>query len=261
LSVRVAVRPHTIGPVNTSFIVSSTGGATFPSSPAPIFRFLADTGVTVDGTPNVTQVLDQSGNGYTLTNSGTVPFQASGLNGKACFAYNGNGGLASSGLVVNMGTASPGTRSFFWVGTLNSGATAAANVLTMIGIAGHNDFDGGAGDMFIGRSGTDNWYTSYTSSISDTFTYDVGYRFGMTINGSGLIQFYRNGAAVGTPQTHSAANDATCTLCLGRGIRSGTPTAGTDYFGKVQEVVGYNVTLTSPQIATLDAYLSAKWGV
>lgn len=255
---RVATRPYIVGPAATHFITPA-GGPVFPTSPAPIFRYLADTGVTTSGA-NVTQVLDQSGNGYTLTNSGTVPFDATGLNGRPCFAFNNTGGLATASLSINMGTASPGPRSFFFVGTLNNTSPFGAELMGMIGTAAHNDYDGGAGDVIMGRQGSNNFYIVQNVATTDTFSLDVGYRFGV-VNTGGTWQWWRNGVTVGTPGVMSAANSATCMLSIGRGIRVGAPSAGVDYFGKVQEFIGYAVALTAPQVAALDSYLSSKWGV
>ena len=88
---------------------SGGGGCTFPSGIGLVARYRADTGISTSS-GNVTAVTDQSGNGNSLTVTGTVPWSATAsAHGQPAFNFLAadNGALNTSGLTINMGTASP----------------------------------------------------------------------------------------------------------------------------------------------------------
>jgi len=258
---RVSVRPYTVGPSYTSFVVTATSsGATFPPSITPLVWYKADVGVTGSST-NVTSVADQSGNGYDIVNYGNVGYSSIGLNGsKPALVFTQVGGLAPQGssLPINMGTASPGPRSCFWVGTMQSSPSPSEYFLSMIGTAGHFDFSGGPCDMVIGIAGSAPTLRVYLSSAD--FTFGPPTRFGFVQSTAGTIQTYVNGVG-GNVGVSTNSNSATVGLCLGREYKSGTPQAGVDLIGVISEVVLTATSFSSSQIADLDAYFVAKWGI
>ena len=81
---------------------------------------------------------------------------------------------------VNMGTASPGPRLFFAVCMTGTYTPAGASLMSTIGTAGHDYWDGGPGDMEFSRDGINNRINLF-NNLSNNFTLITPMRLGLPV--------------------------------------------------------------------------------
>lgn len=228
--------------------------------------WIADTGVGTSG-GNVTSVADQSGNGFNLTNNGTVPFSATGFNGKPTFNFlaANNALLQTSAGAFALGATNAG--SFFGVGQMLT-ATTNFGGAWVYGTGGVDDFDQVGCAACVTRNGTANSIVSDRNSIntnSAAMSLATNHRFGYIVDSSGNGITYVDNVAGG-----AAVNQVTAgtnwvspgTFIIGGRYTTGAPApSGNPWEGPISEVVVTNTALSSSDRNNLDTYFKNKWGI
>jgi hypothetical protein len=218
----------------------------------------ADVGVTLSGA-NVTAVADQSGNGKTLTNSGVVPFSATGFNGKPTFNFvaANNAGLQNLSF-TGLGTGVTG--SVFIVGQFSPLANGAYGRAV--------SFDGtGGGDtatianaawIFI-PAGTSNVAT-YRAGFLGTYlaVVSTNYRMGSIFDGANNIVYVNN--LPSTPVACAAPwGNTTAKFGIGNGFAASF--GGSAWDGPISEIIVTNTALSLAERNSLDGYFTGKYGI
>lgn len=239
------------------------GAPAFPSTLANLVAwYSSDVGVTTSS-GNVTQVLDQSGNGYTLTNSGTVPFNAaSAYNSQPAFDF-----VAANGAVLKTATnavAFPATGSFsaFMVCRLASASTGFSGGI-IIGTGSGNDYNVIGNAEVLGRidsAATIQTTDSLTCNITIGVTLDANMRLGMVSTNAINTQQYVNN--VGGPTGPPFPNITTPNnIIIGNRYLGGAiSTTGHCWQGPILEIVVTGSGLSSTERNSLDSYFTTKWG-
>lgn len=216
--------------------------------------YKADTGVTTSG-GNVTQVLDQSGNGYTLTNTGTVAFNATGFNGLSAFDFI----VANAGLLktaVDSVSLSGTTGSAFFVGQMKTATANYGRAISYRGNGQTQDFSNAASAAWQLRDGTNNAIHNYRTNPKavEAVSLATNYRLGAIYDGVNVTQYINN--AAGTP---AACSDS----FTGPGqISVGADTLSPAYWeGPIAEVVITSSALGSGDRLSLDNYFKSHWGL
>lgn len=244
-------------------------GAASPDNPLTLFGadlvgwWLADTDVTTS-IGNVTQVLDQSGNGETLTNVGTVPFNETGFNSLPAFdfAAANQAGLENTSF-SGLGTGSAG--SAFFVGQMKTGTAAFGGAIVFLGNSGSNDYGGPGSAAWLTRNDTNNSIETFQNGSSRAITaisLATNYRIGSVFDGANCTHYVNNSAGSSGADSHSWGNGATH-IGIGNRIIAGTFAGGTGaaWDGPISEVVILKIAPDGTQRTALDDWFKFKWGL
>ncbi len=231
------------------------GGGFSPTDIANLLGWWkADTGVT--GSP-VTAVADQSGNGFNLGNTGTVPFNATGFNGFPAFDYAVANNAALSVSSFDLGTSN--LVSVFVVGQMKTG-TASSGGLVCYGVGATNDYDTAGNAALITRSGASNVVETFAQGQRATGNTSLAtnYRIGVIYDGTQPKMYINNvaGTDVDIYSTNFTDNGV---LVIGNRYLGSVGGAAWD--GPVAEIVVYEAALDGTQRNNLDAYFVAKYGL
>jgi uncharacterized protein YjdB len=216
----------------------------------------SDTGTITDVAGEVSSVTDKSGNGYTLTKSAIGPLTGSAsLNTLNVLSFLGNNYLTATGPLA----AGTGNYTAFIVWGSAIGAPSPSDYIFFSGTTAP---DGGIGASIYNATGTDyvlhtlgDTGTGNTATISDDTqpmllqtSYD-GAEMAIRITNQSYFD-------VTATKSYSSKNTANNVLVLGA-----NDSGASNITGVIAEVLLYNSTLTSAQIAQNRAYLLGKWGL
>jgi hypothetical protein len=228
------------------------GGGGIPSS-GLVGRWLSDTGVTTDGSGNVTAVADQSGLSNNLSGTTTSSVISNVLNGHPVIHHTG-GALRKS----SPSSVPSGDFTIFAVFRPGSGTTGRMAMFTTANSPSGIAFslgNGVAGDMRVGGlyPGVA-WVNSDTqwSDAAAAPTYDIV----LAVRASGTLTFYKNGTTLGNTFTNSDANVGYTNFSIGDDGGGGNGASG--YWA---EWGVYNVALGSTDRASLFSVLGTKYGL
>lgn len=229
-----------------------------------------DTAGTVPVTNDLHSVLhwdDKSPNAYSFTAGGApAAYNATaGLNGNPSVRFGGSQGLGSTGLnlidtvtvfvVVELFT-TPGVGVAYSVWRLNDAGGPTYQEYLPINIGGYqpHSFKGDHGGTAAGVGVADALDTSphritYTFNNGDP-TLPASYTFSI----DGVTKtVLTSGNFGGAPGDIASIG--------GRMVPLGPTFSGLGMSGWIGEVIAYNSVLSAPDIANVEAYLSAKWGI
>ena len=211
--------------------------------------YKADSGVTQDGSGNVTQWVDQSGN-YTATqsNSGNEPtYVASDLNGEPALRFNGSQWLSNGG-------------------TMGTGADADMTIITVAMSANPSALQS---SLCIGGGGSNqNRGLGYNSS-QEEFEYGGASALGAaapppsnwvmeaaTTNASlNAVTFYQNG-------TQSSITALSGLAAVTPGVMvGGASDRSSPWQGDIAEVLVYDHALSASEMQEVTQYISDKYGI
>jgi hypothetical protein len=244
----------------------------------------AGTGVAPANGSVVPTWVDKSGTGNSTTQSGTTTnvggvitvgttpslvYNATGINGKPAIQFNGSqyflGRLAAgsftgqASIFIVFSANSAGTNSRVLSLGSGTGSTSDAMSTAHVGF-GYRTSPAGPNVGFIRNSTTS--FSGITSAWSSPFLWE-GFITNTNVSVTGLVG--------GMPETRQAALTgalAPTTFAIGANTNLGGVDAGAaratlaSYFnGSIAEIIVYNTTLAPTDIATVEAYLSWKWGL
>lgn len=216
--------------------------------------YRASVGVTTSG-GNVTVVLDQSGNGYNLSPVGTVPFNATGLNGGPSFDFNKTGGFVTTTDAVTFGTGV--LFSVFASGQMN-GATGVYGMLAGYIATGEPNTYGGTGNSgsAIGRNAGADAILGFRGGSpvgNASVSQDVTMRMGGVYDGTNFTPYVNNVAGTTSAATANFATPGT--LVFGQDSIG----AGTLFWqGPIGQFVITKTAIGSSDRALLETYLAAN---
>ena len=212
----------------------------FPASwPAPDIKALY----------HLADVNDSSGNGYTLTNNGSLPFSV----GK--FGNCGGEFAASKYLkVVSPLGINPSTDAYSlgaWISITGQPASGAKNCVMSLEKASNR----GAHIFYINDSGTYKLIVSYANeeaTLSYTKTLDLSTWYYIIFTGSaaGAGKLYLNGSLVATGSRSTNTGPPADAFTIG----GGWYTEAKYWYGYIDEVAVWNVELTAQQVRRLYAF-------
>lgn len=192
----------------------------------------------------IATVADQSGNGYTLSNSGSPKFQTNQLNGLPGMFFDGS--------------------SYFTQATILGGGNFSGNVGSLMAVyrpgtptlTQYMTFLGSASDGIWYFSGDTNGYLAdfRSARVAGYPTAMPGTNNNLIAIVSGASNYFCRINRV-TKSNQATAFAVTTTFMLG------TMNGGNNYQGYFFEFMLYNTELTSDQIIQNEAYLNSKWGV
>jgi hypothetical protein len=211
---------------------------------------------------NVTVVADQSGNGRDLTNTNTVPYNATGFNGAptASFLTANSAYLAATS--VPMGTGAVGA--CFMVGQMLSGTSNFGGAVVY---GGTGDDHGSLGNAaFITRQATSNGFETksdgfLTAVLDDAISLTTNYRLGVVFDASNGTHYVNNVAGTSAPVTGiTPAWTNNGTLVVGNRFLGGVPVTSNPWEGPISEIVLVKSDITS-QLTALDNWFKYNWGL
>jgi len=217
-----------------------------------IGRWRANAGVTLSGS-DVTAVADQSGSGNNLVNDGTVPYNATGFNGKPSFDFAVGNDAALFCDPFPFGAIDDLT--VVAIAQMDS-ATAGFGGLVVYGDGAGNDYNTSGYGAWLGRDDTNNAVNTTSFDALPTIT-------SMTANAPHVIVFRKEGGVdrshwidgvEGTPVAPGANTLITNgVLAIGNRYLSGA-VGGAAWDGQVGEVLVYNRDLSDVEIGTIQTY-------
>jgi hypothetical protein len=217
--------------------------------------YKADVGVTTSA-GNVTQVLDQSGNGYTLApQGGNVPFNATGFRGLPAFAFvaANNARLETTTNAVAIGTGTLG--SAFFAGRMNSATDGSGRAVSYTATGQTRDHDNTASAAWLCRNGSNNELLTYRSNgtIVDVtaISMDIDLHIGSIFDGVNVTEYIDN--VTGSAVAASPSWGSPGTLAFGDEAVFGG--GSTSWDGPIAEIVITNTALAAADRDRLNAYL------
>ncbi|MGX1323733.1 hypothetical protein AB7M17_007186 [Bradyrhizobium sp. USDA 377] len=217
---------------------------------ASVFSSLTLSGSTI------TNVADQSGHNNHLGDGTTFAkptYSATGLNSRPAIMVSPGHALRSAVNAFPMGTGN--TLTFFLVGTLTSLSQTNGRFISYYDGVGSDYSAAGSWIFFRNVGAAAVGIMCNSVSTVQSISYDTAYRFIGTINSSGVMTLYVNGAATSTATSSGNWID-NGTLGIGASI---SDTVGVD--GAISEVGIATGFSDATAVAALDAYLKDKWGL
>jgi hypothetical protein len=256
-------RRRILSPSNAYFSQEASGA---PDNPLEIFGgtdligwWDLHTGVTLSGS-DITAIADQSGNGKTLTNSGTVPYDATGFNGGPCinFVATNNAALQNTSF-TGFGTGT--TFAVFIVGQMHTETENFARLCAFVGATGATD-SSNLGSFAWNRTGTTNAIDlTYfgTPYAAQSISLATNYRLGIVGNGTHFTHYVNNTG--GTPEAGGLTFQNTASI-LAIGIDIAAGALGSQVWdGQMAEIVILKIAPDSTQRDSLDDWFTYNWGL
>jgi hypothetical protein len=204
---------------------------------------------------NITAVADQSSAGNTITASAGWPvYSATGFNSKPAmlFAATGNS-LQRAAFAFGTGNA----LTIFCVGEFTSSSSSYGRILSYCAAGDANDAASNASFLLSRESTTTDAVLYRNGNIAHAVAgYSTNRRIIATISSSGVMTIYIDGVAT-TGATLNAAFGATGLLALG-GVTGGSVSPMDGAIAEMGVATGYT---SATNVASLDSYLKAKWGL
>jgi hypothetical protein len=216
----------------------------------------SDVGVTYDGSNNVSQWLDQSGNGNNFSNSGSArpTISTNAVNGLPAIAFNGSSQYLQGG--SGFSTFTSGATIF--VVTKPTAAGSDARFLEFGTAASTNS-------IILQRNSTNAGAALYI--YNNTTPTNVSATTGLTLNQFQLVSAVHSGAATATlytdgtqTATGSIGNIPTVTR-TGNFIGTNYSHNANWYQGQIAEMLVYNAPLNATQRQAVESYIYSKYGV
>jgi hypothetical protein len=225
------------------------------SLPGLLGWWKADTGVTTSG-GNVTAVVNQASPGtYNLSNSGTVPFNAtSAYNSLPAFDFvEANDALLTTGNTFAIGTGTVG--SVFIVGRMLANTAAFGRAIAYQENGDGNDSGSTTSASWLLRNGSTDAIEAFRNGgalSSSAITLNTNYRLGVIFDGANATSYVNNVA--GTPSAYTNAWGSPGEFTVG----SNLGLAGWE--GPILEIVVTNSALNSTERGNLDSYFTTRLG-
>lgn len=222
--------------------------------------YKADAGLTLSGT-DVTSWADQSGNGVTLTPSGTgvITYNATGFNSLPTLEFPGGGSgavrLVSDATALAMDA---DTSSWFMVGRKNAGGADFQGFLGFVGNGQTQSDNNTASVSALALDGSNDlttWYNGAAEGVATAFAVDTNYRIGAVFDGTDEKMYLNNNLE--DTELVTLALATTGRLCVGA---FDVITTSNNLLGKISEIVVVKRNLTTDERNSLDAYFVARWG-
>jgi hypothetical protein len=236
-------------------VVNFGSTLTLPSLTGLIAHWRAEDSVVGGG--NVTSVPGASGTTYTLTNTNTVPYNATGINGKPAWDF-----LAANNALLKVSSFGVGTGvnlSVFAVMQMKT-ATASNGGLAAYGEPGGTDFSSAGSSLMLGRNSTNNQVVTYRgggSRATQSISLSTTSRIGSIISGANNI-IYLNNSPSGTSTGSSVAYVDGGLFVIGGRVTGGAVDTTSPWEGPVAEIVVCAAALSSTERDNLDAYFVAR---
>jgi hypothetical protein len=236
--------------------VSSIPAAEASSWTAPAVSGLvsiwrADLGVTTSGS-NVTGVEDQVGSNN-LVNNGTVPFNATAMNGHPAFAFVGTGALKAT--AFPMGTGSTG--SWYCVAKMNTATADNGGLISYRAPGAFGDYEND-GSAVLGRSSNTSTLIATRDSVNTSpeaaISLDTYYRVLVVWDGTNQ-KLYINNVEQATASMSGRVWVSAGAVRIG--AREIDVTEAWYWYGPVSEVGISTSAFDSTERSTLDTYLSS----
>lgn len=210
--------------------------------------------LTLSGS-NVTAATDKSGNGNHVTNHGTIPYNASAINGRPGWTNAAN--LWLENLTSNILTAGSARTLFFVVSaTTSAGGPLFSFRLNAIactyfaGLAGYGPFGGG---VF-----TDSADGSRNASVTGVTAAPHVYEFSIP-TATDFVKLKIDGVTQTVSQSAGCrAETGTTGFLVGSWGAAG---AGADFIGNYCDAIAYDHELSTPDAATIRGGLGAYYGI
>lgn len=247
-----------------------SGRAALDASAAPPFTpasltglvgwYKADTGVTVNGSNEVTAVANQATAGLSnnLVNNGIVPYNATGLNSLPAFDFLAANTSALSTSSFPMGTGTMG--SVFIVGQMKSSTASFGGAVVYGANTGTgNDYNEPGSAAWLTRDATDNTVETFASSSvlsTQAISLATTYRIGSIFDGAN-VKIYLNNVVSGVTNAYSTAWNNNGTLVIGNRFISGSVGGGA-WDGPIAEIIITTSALTLTEQNNLDAYFTGR---
>lgn len=238
---------------------SAPASIAFPTLSGLVGRWNALNVITSSG--NVTSATDLSGNGHALTNTGTVPLNATGYNGHPAFGFlaANQAGLSTTGIALTTATAS-----VFIVCQMLTG-TAANGGLASYADGNVDDWASNGGAAIIVRNNSDNKITTYGFSTQlglNSISLATNYRLGIIFDGANVTQYINNVAQASPVAYTRSFTGVAPRFGIGNRIASGifAGASGSAWEGSVAEIVLTSSALSGTELNNLDAYFTGQWG-
>lgn len=231
----------------------------FPTLSGLVGRWNALNVITSSG--NVTSATDLSGNGHDLTNTGTVPLNATGYNGHPAFDFKAanQAGLSTTGIALTTANAS-----VFVVGQMLTATTSSGGLVTYAD-GNVDDFNAVGSVLLYARNNTANQLSTFASFVNlgtPSISLATNSRIGIVFDGAHATQ-YINNVAQGTPAAFSTSFTGIAPrFGVGNRIASGifAGASGSAWEGPVAEIVLTSSALSGTELNNLDAYFTGQWG-
>ena len=215
---------------------------------------LADaTTVTLSGS-NITRVADKSGNGLTMTNTGTIAYNTAAQNGLNTGTFSSNGVYLSTS-TTNFDF---GTTDFYFFAACKTASTSSG----LYPIVSKNYASTVNSWMFWRNNASAFATLTYSGSILNLASSAASSSLASTwyVASAGCIRgtsttVYSNGAA-GTSSGMTSTSNAPGSVAI---LIGGT--SGLTWGGQLGEVIIYSGSLSNAQRQQVEAYLGWKWGL
>jgi hypothetical protein len=248
-----------------------SGEATAPPNPVAIFGsnlvfwYRAD---ALSQTSNVvTSWPDQSGNGYTLTPTGSPAYEAAGLNGLPSVTFDAVDDYFITGnkAIATGGTAAMG----FWaVCQMSSGADSFGRLISVVASnASKVDTTDPNGAAVMARSSTSDIFRTFQLAGAGgniDITTGTNYRLLTTLDATNIVSYknnvQQNSNAVAGPTRWGVSGTDLATMVIGTTAQTdasgnGSALNGSNFGGKCSEFIGVKVAPNSTQRAQIDTWL------
>ncbi|MGX1323732.1 hypothetical protein AB7M17_007185 [Bradyrhizobium sp. USDA 377] len=210
--------------------------------------------LTLSGS-TITNVADASGNGNHLGDGSTSTkpsYNATGFNSRPAIVVSSGHALASTN-PFPLGTGN--TLTFFFVGTLTTSAASNARAMSYFDHVASDYSSAGGWIFFRNGTGAAAGIMRNTVSTVQSISYSTPYRWIGTVDSSGVMKIYVNGTSTGSA-TQSGNWITNGALGIGVSISDGSY-----WDGAIAECGIATAFTNSTDVATLDAFLQAKWGL
>lgn len=259
---------------------ASIGGSGFDPSMLPnlLAWFKADAGASVNtdgtgGTPANTGTVgrwtDQSGNGHHFSQgtAGNRPtFLTAGFNGLPCINFIAANNTCLDNVLSGGITLGANTLTAIGYFQLNSATANFGRLMTTLGspAAGDDGSNGNISYIQAIRDATNDTVEAFEGGVGARSPVTVGFstgakaRIASVLDTVNVTTFVNNSA--GTPQACAISWGGGLLFRVGCGATIGNAITNTGFQGTLVELIYTTDTMTAPNLALVDSYLTAKWG-